>query len=46
MIKLLVNYLHFEKGDVIDFGESKNVLLVETKLAMWVKIKDLKYATK
>jgi hypothetical protein len=46
MIKLLINYLHFEKGEVIDFGEDQNRLLVEKKLAMWVKIKDLKYATK
>jgi hypothetical protein len=46
MIKLLVNYLQHQKGDLVDLGESKNALLVETKLAMWVKIKDLKYATK
>jgi hypothetical protein len=46
MIKLLVNYLHFQKGEITDFGEERNRLLVEEKLAMWVKIKDLKYATK
>jgi hypothetical protein len=46
MIKLLVNYLHFQKGEVINFGQEKNAELVRKNLAIWVKIQDLKYATK
>jgi hypothetical protein len=46
MIKLLVNYFHFQKGEVINFGQEKNAELVRKNLAIWVKIQDLKYATK
>ena len=46
MIKLLTNYLHFQKGEVINFGQEKNAELVRKNLSIWVKIQDLKYATK
>ena len=46
MIKLLINYLHFQKGEVINCGQEKNAELVRKNLAIWVKIKDLEYATK
>ncbi len=46
MIKLLTDYLHFQKGEVINFGLEKNAELVSKNLAVWVKIQELKYATK
>lgn len=46
MIKLLTDYLHFQKGEVINFGQEKNEELVSKNLAVWVKIQELKYATK
>jgi hypothetical protein len=42
----LTNYLHFDKGEVINFGQEKNAELVRSDKAIWVKIQDLKYATK
>jgi hypothetical protein len=46
MIKLLTDYLHFQKGEVINFGQEKNSQLVKENKAVWVKIQDLQYATK
>jgi hypothetical protein len=46
MIKLLEDYGEHKKYDLIDLGCVKNALLVSKKIAVWIKVSDVKYKVK
>jgi hypothetical protein len=46
MIKLLRNYKGHEAGTLHDFGCVRNTDLVNRKIAVWIKICDVKYQVK
>jgi hypothetical protein len=46
MVKLLQEYKGFEKGTLHDFGCVRNTNLVNSGIAVWIKVCDVKYQIK
>jgi hypothetical protein len=46
MIKLLQSYKSHQKGELLDLGCVLNSYLVKKKMAVWIKIEDVKMKIK
>ncbi len=46
MIKLLVDLVPFEKGEILSVGKTYDTYLVDKGLAVWVKVDKKEYKTK
>lgn len=46
MIKLLVDLVPFEKGEILSVGKTYDTYLVDKGLAVWVKVDKKEFKTK
>jgi hypothetical protein len=46
MIKLLVDLVPFQKGEILSVGKTYDTYLVDQGLAVWVKVDKKEYKTK